>query len=109
MARFRNDFADPPEQYIDEADGQLKERPGVRVLPTLGWISVEHGQEFTVPDEEWPHWVAGGFTPLDPDPAAPQPSLEPKADAKPEPAPEPAAAPPTAATPQPAAEGSDQK
>ena len=96
MARFRNDFADPPEQYVDEADGQLKVRPAVRVLPTQGWSAVAKGQVFEVPDEEWPHWVAGGFTPLDPDPAAPV-----------EPAPEPVAAPAPAVTPQPAAEGTE--
>ena len=100
MARFRNDHDDPPEQYVDETDGQLKLRPAVRVLPTQGWTAVAKGQVFEVPDDEWPHWVAGGFTPLDPDPAAP---------IAPAPAPEPApVAPPVpAATPQPAAEGSD--
>ena len=100
MARFRNDFQDPPEQYVDETDGQLKLRPGVRVLPTLGWVSVEHGQEFTVPDEEWPHWVAGGFTPLDPDPAKPAVPVA-------EPVPVPVAPPVAAAPPQPAAEGTE--
>jgi hypothetical protein len=99
MARFRNDFADPPEQYIDEADGRLKLRPAVRVLPTLGWIGVAPGQEFTVPDEEWKHWVAGGFTALTPDPESP-------AAPEPAPAPDPVAA-PAAATPQPAAEGTE--
>lgn len=99
MARFRNDFQDPPEQYVDEATGEFALRDGVRVLPTLGWVSVARGQEFTVPDEEWPHWVAGGFTPLDPDPTA-QP-------ATPEPVPVPAVPPVPAAPPQPAAEGTE--
>ena len=95
MARFRNDFQDPPEQYIEEGTGLIKERASVRVLPTLGWVAVPPGGEFSVPDEEWPHWVAGGFRPLTPDPAAPKPASKPVAP------------PASAATPQPAAEGSD--
>ena len=102
MARFRNDFADPPEQYIDEADGEIKLRPAVRVLPTQGWTGVAQGQEFDVPDEEWKHWVAGGFTPLTPDPDAPA-----NAAPAPEPEPVPVAPPVPAAPPQPAAEGTE--
>ena len=71
MARFRNDFGEG------------------RVVPTLGYVLVEAGDTVTVPDDEWHHWEAGGWTALDPDP---RPAPEAEADPAPEPAPAPAAA-----------------
>lgn len=44
-----------------------------RVCPWLDYIVVEPGGTITVPDEQWPNWVAGGWEPLDPDPATPPP------------------------------------
>jgi hypothetical protein len=86
MARFRNDFDDGVEQYIDDT-GAVAERPAVRVLPALGYLGVRKGEEFQVPDESWAEYVAGGFTPLTPDPSIPaQPAA---------PAPAPAAAAPS--------------
>jgi hypothetical protein len=96
MARFRNDFNDPPEQYVDDF-GQIAERPAVRVAVTQGWMGVPPGGEIDVPDDEYEHWVAGGWTPLTPPPGT-QPAP---------PAPVPAAPPVSATTPQPAAEGSE--
>lgn len=51
MSVFRNDFGED------------------RVVPTLGYYLVPAGQIVTVPDEEHEHWVAGGWTPVDPTPA----------------------------------------
>jgi len=99
MARFRNDFDDGVEQYVDDATGKVLERPAVRVLPSLGYTGVRRGQEFEVPDEEWDHWAAGGFTPLTPNPR-PQPE-EAAAPAAPAAAAAPTL-PPRAATPAPA-------
>jgi len=104
MARFRNDFNDPPEQYVDE-HGQIAERPAVRVAVTQGWTGVPPGGEIEVPDAEYEHWVAGGWTPLTPPPGT-APSAE---IAAPPVRPTPAAPPVPATTPQAAAEGSDQK
>lgn len=42
-----------------------------RIVPTLGYVLIEAGETVTVPAIEYAHWVAGGWTPLDPDPAAP--------------------------------------
>lgn len=61
MSRFKNDFKED------------------RVVPTLDYGLVVDGATFVVPDAEWAHWVAGGFTPLDPDPTAPPPASEPEA------------------------------
>ena len=74
MARFRNDFGEG------------------RVVPTLGYVLVEAGDAVTVPDEEWHHWEAGGWTALDPDPR-PDPEAEPAAAAALVPAPAPISAP----------------
>lgn len=52
MAVFRNDFGED------------------RVVPTLGYYMVPAGQTMTVPDDEAQHWIAGGWTPVDPAPAA---------------------------------------
>lgn len=52
MAVFRNDFGED------------------RVVPTLGYHLVPAGATVTVPDEESEHWIAGGWTPADPTPAA---------------------------------------
>ena len=68
MARFRNDFNEG------------------RVVPSLGYVLVAAEQVVTVPDDEWHHWDAGGWTPLDHDP-------------RPKPEPEPAAAAPSPAAP----------
>lgn len=70
MSRFRNDLGED------------------RVTPTLDYGLVEAGATFVVPDEEWAHWAAGGFTPLDPDPTPPPapdpvPEAEPASPAKP--------------------------
>ena len=65
-----------------------------RVVPTLGYVLIEAGQTVTVPDGEYEHWVAGGWTPLDPDPAASAPT----------PAPAPAPVVPAAAPPAPEGE-----
>lgn len=83
MARFRNDFGED------------------RVVPTLGYILVPAGTVVPVPDDEWHHWQAGGWTPLDPDPR-PAPAAEPEEAAA---VPAPATVPPTpaAAAPAPAA------
>lgn len=78
MARFRNDLGED------------------RVVPTLGYALVPDGDTVTVPDEEWHHWEAGGWTPMDPDPR-PQPEPEPAAALAPAvAAPEPAPAAPAA-------------
>ncbi|WP_034088860.1 hypothetical protein [Streptacidiphilus albus] len=77
MARFKNGFGEG------------------RVVPTLGYVLVPDGGEITVPDDEWHHWQAGGWTPLDPDPRPapdPQPAPEPPAEPGPEVLPAPAAA-----------------
>ncbi|WP_037605842.1 hypothetical protein [Streptacidiphilus rugosus] len=84
MARFRNDHGED------------------RIVPTLGYILVPAGTEVTVPDDEWEHWEAGGWTPLTPDPrpadepaAAPAPvaAAAPAKTAAPAAAPAPASAP----------------
>lgn len=51
MAVFRNDFKEG------------------RVVPHLGYHMVPDGETVIVPDEEYEHWVAGGWTPVDPSPA----------------------------------------
>lgn len=67
-----------------------------RICPTLGYVLVPAGETITVPDDEYAHWVAGGWTALDPDPAAPKPATAaPAAPAAP------AAAAPAAAPPAP--------
>ena len=78
MARFRNDHGED------------------RVVPTLGWAMVPAGSEVTVPDDQWHHWQAGGWTPLtaDPRPAAePQPVTAKALPTLPAPVPVPAAVP----------------
>lgn len=52
MATIRNDFGED------------------RVAVTLGYHLVPDGATVTVPDEELVHWVAGGWTHVDPTPAA---------------------------------------
>jgi hypothetical protein len=84
MARFRNDFGED------------------RVVPTLGYALVPPGDTVTVPDDEWEHWVAGGWTPLDPDPRPQDAPPAPAPAPSPVPAPVPAAA-PAPPTPVPAA------
>lgn len=87
MAQFRNDFGEE------------------RVVPTLGYVAIAAGDTVTVPDDEWHHWEAGGWTALDPDPRpAPEPKAVPGASpgavqpTPPAPAPQPAAvAPPVPA------------
>lgn len=75
MARFRNDHGED------------------RIVPTLGYVLIPAGGTVTVPDDEWEHWDAGGWTALDPDPRqAPAPTAT--APAAPIP---PTAAPATAA------------
>lgn len=80
MARFRNDHGE------------------ARIVPTLGYTEVPEGGTVTVPDEEWEHWDAGGWTALDPDP---RPAPEDQAEPEPEPQPAPAAAKPSAPAPAP--------
>ena len=88
MARFRNDFGED------------------RVVPTLGYHLVKAGDQITVPDEEWDHWDAGGWTALDERPANPAaPAAQDTAAAPAEP-PAPAA-PKTAKTAAAAAEGTE--
>ena len=88
MARFRNDFGQD------------------RVVPTLGYHLVPAGEQITVPDEEWDHWDAGGWTALDPRPEPPaEPASEPEA-APAEPAPVPPS-PKNKAAAGPAAEGDE--
>lgn len=52
MAVIRNDFGED------------------RVTPTLAWGLVPAGGTATVPDDEVHHWVAGGWTHVDENPAA---------------------------------------
>lgn len=80
MSRFRNDFGED------------------RVTPTLGYGLVADGATFVVPDGEWAHWKAGGFTPLDPEPTPPAPAPEPEPEPEAEPAPAAKAAAKTTAT-----------
>lgn len=86
MARFRNDHGED------------------RVVPTLGYVLVPAGETVTVPDDEWPHWDAAGWTPLDPDPTpvdAP-PRVDPILTLPVATAPTPPPAPSTPAVPAPA-------
>jgi hypothetical protein len=70
-----------------------------RVCPWLGDLIVEPGGMITVPDEQWESWKAGGWEPLDPDPAKPPTPAVPQSNAPaPAVAPTPPAPPATPAT-----------
>lgn len=86
MKTFRNDF------------GQA------RVVPTLDYHLVEAGDTIGVPDEEWDHWVAGGWTPLE---ERPEPARAPASAAAETAQPAPVAPKTTKAAAAPAAEGSE--
>lgn len=69
MKTFRNDF------------GQA------RVTPTLDYHLVEPGGTILVKDDQWDHWKAGGWTPLDERPDLPPPATQDSAAVPAEPAP----------------------
>jgi hypothetical protein len=87
LKTFRNDFGED------------------RIVPTLGYHLVEPGDTILVPDEEWEHWDAGGWTPLDDRPESSP--AEPAAATEPAPSPPAAVSKPAAKTAAPAPEGTE--